>query len=331
MAYSIDGGETFTKYKHNPVIPHLAGNNRDPKVVWHSQTATWIMVLYLEKRDEKHYFQFLTSKNLLQWKPVQQLALPGTGECPDFFELPIAENPTLHKWIFMAGDGSYYIGDWNEQRFNIQSDLQKAFHRRNGGGNIYASQTWSNAPDNRRILIGWQQGDIPERQFNMSLTLPVEVKLHDYNDTLQLHFEPIKELTKLYKNELTVCNVTLPWVTSLNYKLSSINSNLLDIELDMHLEAIAMFDINGIKIIFDPERQEIRCDDVCMPLSSKFKGQFSLRLIADRSSIEIFAEDGLAYMSKRSLSTPNFNRLLFTGEAGNIARCTIRELESIWI
>ena len=34
LAYSTDGGETFRKYADNPIVPHIAGENRDPKVIW---------------------------------------------------------------------------------------------------------------------------------------------------------------------------------------------------------------------------------------------------------------------------------------------------------
>src|SRR5258707_13110229 len=48
LAYSNDRGRTWTKYAGNPVLKHVAGENRDPKVAWHAPTQRWIMALYLE-------------------------------------------------------------------------------------------------------------------------------------------------------------------------------------------------------------------------------------------------------------------------------------------
>jgi sucrose-6-phosphate hydrolase SacC (GH32 family) len=71
MAYSLDSGRTWTKYPGNPVVPHIVGQNRDPKVFWYEDrknpgnpySGRWIMALYL---DGPHY-ALLASKDLLHW------------------------------------------------------------------------------------------------------------------------------------------------------------------------------------------------------------------------------------------------------------------------
>ena len=51
LAFSLDRGRTWTKYDHNPVLPHIIGGDRDPKVVWHVPTRRWVMALYLDGSD----------------------------------------------------------------------------------------------------------------------------------------------------------------------------------------------------------------------------------------------------------------------------------------
>ena len=90
LAYSLDRGRTWTRYDHNPVLPHIiAGENRDPKVVWYAPTKHWVMALYLEGSD----FALFSSPDLKAWTRLQTLTLPGCDECPDFFEMPVSGQP----------------------------------------------------------------------------------------------------------------------------------------------------------------------------------------------------------------------------------------------
>jgi len=101
IAYSTDGGQTFVKYDANPVIPHLEGSNRDPKVIWHEPTGRWVMALYLGERDEAYYHALFASSNLRSWTKLTEVALTaGGGECPDLFELPVDGDQENRKWVF---------------------------------------------------------------------------------------------------------------------------------------------------------------------------------------------------------------------------------------
>lgn len=42
--YSIDGGKTLIK-SDRFVLPHIEGENRDPKIFWHGATESYICVL----------------------------------------------------------------------------------------------------------------------------------------------------------------------------------------------------------------------------------------------------------------------------------------------
>ena len=45
IAYSLDGGYTFTRYSGNPVINVNSNSFRDPKVIWHAETQRWVVVV----------------------------------------------------------------------------------------------------------------------------------------------------------------------------------------------------------------------------------------------------------------------------------------------
>ena len=81
LAYSRDGGSTFTELKENPVVKH---KGRDPKIIWYKPEQKWVMVVYDEtacpetdatppqKGSPKdligNNFAFWESKNLREWK-----------------------------------------------------------------------------------------------------------------------------------------------------------------------------------------------------------------------------------------------------------------------
>ncbi|MHC4110677.1 MAG: twin-arginine translocation signal domain-containing protein, partial [Planctomycetota bacterium] len=138
IAYSNDRGRTWIKYKNNPVIGHIRANNRDPKVIWHEPTKTWIMALFLDKND----FVLYSSKNLKEWSRFQDVKLPGSSECPDFFPLAVDGNPAKTRWVFWGGNGRYLLGTFDGRKFNQQAG---PFESR--VGNFYASQTYSDIPE----------------------------------------------------------------------------------------------------------------------------------------------------------------------------------------
>ncbi|MGB5363459.1 MAG: glycoside hydrolase family 32 protein, partial [Aureibaculum sp.] len=47
IAYSLDNGDTWTKYEGNPVIPNNTGikDFRDPKVYWDEASKYWVLIL----------------------------------------------------------------------------------------------------------------------------------------------------------------------------------------------------------------------------------------------------------------------------------------------
>jgi len=112
IAYSNDRGRTWTVYEGNPVIEHINGSNRDPKVIWHEPTNQWVMALYLDGRE----MAFFTSKDLKSWK--MQSRLKCFHECPELFELPVDGDENNTRWVFYGGSGDYFV-------FLCLADLQQ--------------------------------------------------------------------------------------------------------------------------------------------------------------------------------------------------------------
>ena len=86
LAYSLDGGTTWTKYAGNPVLPSPGTRDfRDPKVFRHEPSGRWVMSLATKDR-----ITFFSSANLKEWRKESDFgaalgAHGGVWECPDLF------------------------------------------------------------------------------------------------------------------------------------------------------------------------------------------------------------------------------------------------------
>ena len=117
IAYSNDRGRSWTKYSANPVVGNLAVGNRDPKVIWHEPSKRWVMALYLEVDR----FALLASPDLKKWTKLQEIRIPGSGECPDFFPIKVDNKQGATKWVFWSANNTYLIGEFDGKKFVDQS------------------------------------------------------------------------------------------------------------------------------------------------------------------------------------------------------------------
>jgi sucrose-6-phosphate hydrolase SacC (GH32 family) len=138
---------------------------------------------------------------------TRQSGIEGFFECPDIFELPVDGQAGVSKWVMYDATGRYIVGDFDGKKFKIDQHLKKYEH---GGAYFYAAQTYNNAPDNRRIQIGWGRNIThPGMPFNQPHLFPTELKLKQTFDGLRLCPAPIREIASLHKDSQTVENKIL--------------------------------------------------------------------------------------------------------------------------
>lgn len=89
------------------------------------------------------------------------------------------------------------------------------------GRDNYAGVTWSDAPDNRRILIGWMNnwqyaGSKPCITWSGAATFPRELGLVKDGPLYLLTSEPVKEIEKLYGRSVSRENLTVKETVALS-------------------------------------------------------------------------------------------------------------------
>jgi fructan beta-fructosidase len=325
LAYSTDRGRTFTKYPHNPVLNNVRGDNRDPKVFWHRPSRRWIMALYL---DGEHYALF-GSSNLKEWTKLSDVPPPGGSECPDLFELPVDGKPKNTRWVFWAGNGHYLIGRFDGKTFTRESGHFPA----DLGPNFYAAQTYSDIPtsDGRRIQIAWMRGgQYPGMPFNQQMSFPCELTLRTLPEGVRLCRQPVREISKLYNKSKRWQDVKL---VPGDDPLKGVTGELLDVqaELEPGKATEIVLRLRGETIRYDVRAKELHYRGRKADLSPQ-DGRIKLRVLVDRTSVEIFANDGARCLSFCVLLNPK-ERGLGLSAVGGAARLTaleVHELNSAW-
>ncbi|MHC4679481.1 MAG: glycoside hydrolase family 32 protein [Planctomycetota bacterium] len=322
IAYSNDRGRTWTLYEGNPVLGHINGSNRDPKVIWHTPTAQWVMALYLDDR----VMAFFTSKDLKSWQ--FQSKIKCFHECPELFALPVDGDKSNEKWILYGGSGEYLLGHFDGKEFKSETNAIRFHH----GNCFYASQTFTNIPksDGRRVQIAWGRVKMPGMPFNQMMLFPVTLTLHSTEEGLRMFGEPVREIENLHSRKRQWKRKTLNPGDNL---LSGLSSELVHIRADLRPAgaAEAGFVIRDIPIVYDVEKHELSCQGKKAPLSP-MDGKIRLELLVDRTSIEIFGNDGRVYMPMGVLLADNSKALEIFTKRGNtvVESLEVFELDSTW-
>jgi sucrose-6-phosphate hydrolase SacC (GH32 family) len=326
IAYSTDRGRSWTKYAGNPVLGHLMGGNRDPKVIWHEPTRQWVMALFLDPPKGQPNYALLGSPDLKRWTRLCEVILP-CGECPDFFELSVDCDRANRKWIYWGADGHYLIGSFDGHAFVPETGPLRSY-----AGNAYAAQTFSDIPesDGRRIQIAWLRGDLPGMPFNQQTTFPVELSLRTTEDGVRLFSYPIREIELLRASTKHWRGVELP---SGERVLKEVKGDLLDIAAQFCLGDASQVGLvlRGVPVVYDARTAELSCHghSVRLPAADR---RIHLRVLADRASVEVFANHGRAYLPVAVMPADESPALasLAKGEGALLEELTAHRLRSIW-
>ncbi len=317
LAYSNNRGRIWKKYPRNPILKHIVGSNRDPKVIWHTPTQHWVMALYLDKSD----FALFASPDLKNWTHLHNLSLPESEECPDFFPLEPENSSQGTQWVFMAGDGRYLVGAFDGRQFAPVGSPQRVEY----GANFYAPQTFSDIPasDGRRLQIAWMRGGkYPGMPFNQQMSFPCELTLRQTPAGMCLYRQPAREIANLYVKEQRWKNLSLKPTQN---PVAGQQGNLWDVEAEFELENGGEFGfvVCGVSVRYNVAAQTLTCLDSSAPLKPE-NGRIQLRVLADRSSIEVFANGGCVSLTNTFAPLPDAQPLSVFVTGGTVKIITLR-------
>ncbi len=297
LAYSTDGGKTLQKYEKNPIIPHIIGGNRDPKVIYCEERGDYLCALYLDGNT----YALFSSANMIDWTLLQKLDLPDDAECPDFY--PLTTDDGIRKWVFTGASAKYLVGEMQNGLF-VPTQPVRSMHT---GSQGYAAQTYSTLPDGRRINVAWDRitfpGNVP---FRCQMGIPVTHVLRRDADGYYLHASPVKEAKKLrgtsYALESTVDGYTCSVSDTANELLLTVPA----------VGGKVTVTLLGMTVVIDREDLTASLGNQTIPVSV-VGDKIKVRMFSDTCSLEIFTEKH--YACFETVCDENLSRMTLFGEA----------------
>ncbi len=325
LAYSLDNGRTWTKYKNNPILNLHKKDFRDPKVFWYAKGKYWVMAVVL---PQEHKVQFYHSKNLLHWDLLSEFGPAGdtTGiwECPDLFQVPVADDPLKNKWVLTMSISTamqYFAGEFDGVVFTNENPADKIY-RPDYGPDFYAGITYNNLPILRKpVMIAWANNweyanDIPTKPWKSAMTLPRVFSLSKLNSEWLLRVQPLEGVEKLREKDFMALE---SHIVNGNENIN-LKSQQFEMELDIQPSSngtsgvkLAVGNNHYAEVGYNSATQKLYLDrSNCANQSfnknfanlfhfetplNEINGHIKLRVFFDNSIIEVFANDGLAAMT----------------------------------
>ena len=317
IAYSTDGGQTFTKYAGNPVITFNAPDFRDPKVFWHEPTSKWMVVLAVGQE-----VQFYSSKNLKEWKYESSFGREygnhdGVWECPDM--LCFGE-----KWVLLLNinpggpfGGSatqYFVGRFDGHTFTCEDNPSETKWM-DYGKDHYATVTFHNAPEGRIVALPWMSNwqyanQVPTQQFRSANGLPRDLDIKTIGGETILTCIPSKEVIALrgkkVKQPTEACEIVIDMKSSTDIVLSNAKGEQVTMHYDVQKQEFKMDRTKSGDVSFS---EAFPCETAA-PTFGSIK---QLRLFIDRCSIEAFDAEGKMVMTNLVFPSEPYNTIKVKG------------------
>ena len=360
LAVSQDHGRTWTRYANNPVLDLGIADFRDPSVTWQPALKRWLMAVSLPK---VHRIRFYSSPDLKQWTQLSDFGplgdTDGDWECPDLVQLPASpkEKPTyalkvgLNPGAPQGGSGEqYFLGTFDGSRFTPSTD-PGAHGWTNYGKDDYCAISFNHLPATQKpILLGWmnnwQYADkLPTSPWRGQFSLPRRLALVHDTDGLALSQQPITQ-------SLRAAHQTLANDPHASSGRQTVYTGTSPAEIILHFTAVPAGaslrlysdDTHWTEIGIDLPRNQLTLHRTHsgLAVAPDFPGTTTaplapdrppdLHLVLDRSSLELYAQNGTVAMTdllypptpnlRLELFSPNPQPLTYTGEAWT--------LRSIW-
>ena len=332
LAFSTDGGQTFTKFEGNPVLTSEEKDFRDPRPFWNEDIKAWNLILAVGQE-----MRIYSSKDLKEWKYESSFGKEygnhgGVWECPDLIKLD-------NKWLLICNinpggpfGGSatqYFVGQFDGHRFTCESK-PNVTKWMDYGKDHYATVSFYNAPENRHVVLAWMSNwqyanQVPTMQFRSANSIPRDLGLFDYQGETYVSVVPSKETLAMrgakVKNPTEACEIVVDLKGKTEIVLSNTKGEQVTMTYDASKQTFAMDRTKSGNVGFSE-------DFPCVTEAPTYGKVKQLRIFIDRCSIEAFDSDGKMAMTNLVFPSEPYNTIKVkqkrqNGILGVLCLCTI--------
>lgn len=334
VAFSHDGGMTFSYYDGNPVLDIWSTEFRDPTVIRYNDRWVMAVAKALEKK-----VAFYVSDDLRRWEWVSDFGPMGDNErsweCPDLFQLEV-EGTGEKKWVLVVSVNwareQYFTGEFDGREFVPDEPYAEPLYV-DEGLDYYASRVFQDydksgvtvAGETPVYTLGWvntwdyaQQA--PSKWGKGVWSLPRRLSLVRTDSGLRLVQHPAEALHGLRGDVRTVSRRLRAGVTDLPAVGAMGNQYELEVKMDCASDDVAGLMLccgegRKLTLSYDAASGRLTVDrtnttDARLPKFSRICSTVigespDLTIYVDRSTVEIFTADGRTVMTMLTYAAPD--------------------------
>ena len=322
MAISKDNGATFEKYAGNPVLVSTEEDFRDPKAFWNPDIQKWNLVLAVGQE-----MRFYSSPDLKDWTYESSFGQgygchDGVWECPDLMKMPV-RGTDKQKWMLICNinpggpfGGSatqYFIGEFDGHKFTCE---HRDTRWMDYGKDHYATVTFDNAPEGRKIALAWMSNwqyanQVPTKQFRSANSVPRDLDLFEHNGQTYCGVTPSKELDALRGKVVSKLPKTCEIVVDVKGSTEMVLSNSIGEQVVMKYDAAKQ------TFSMDRTRSYASFSEAfpVVTVAPTYGDIKQLRIFIDNCSIEAFDAEGKMAMTNLVFPNEPYNNIKVNGNS----------------
>ena len=323
IAISKDGGRTFEKYSGNPVLTTSdVPDFRDPRPFWNEDIKAWNLILAAGQE-----MRIYSSKDLKDWKYESSFGKEygnhgGVWECPDLFKID-------GKWVLLCNinpggpfGGSatqYFVGQFDGRKFTCES-MPKVTKWLDYGKDHYATVSFYNAPENRRVVLAWMSNwqyanQVPTKQFRSANSIPRDLGLFQHGEETYVSVTPSKEMLAVrgakVKKLTEACEIVVDTKSQSEIVLQNAKGEQVVMKYDGGKQTFTMDRTASGDVSFSEAFP-------CVTEAPTYGQIKQLRIFIDRCSIEVFDAEGKMAMTNLVFPSEPYNMIKVKGGKATI-------------